>query len=612
MMLEHLREEVVASNGLTRRLSADERAGGIDTCEADSVELLLDMGLPTWRYRVGAITLEKRIVLPHHQNSVLVTYRLLASPTPIVLQLSPSLHFRPHEGPVTASFPVPYKLSFTGPLLEITGPPPYPALRLRSWGRHAQRWVLDGGTTRTLTMRTEQSRGYDHESQVWTPGFLQAEMEPGDEITFLASTESWATIEALSPTQIAMAEQERRAHLLSRAPLAPSHDLVFAADQFLVAPSARLEDSRFAEASGRESETVIAGYPWFTDWGRDTMIGLEGLTLTTGRHTEAASILLTFARYVRDGLIPNLFPEGGREGLYHTADASLWYFHAVHRYVLATGDRETLRALLPVLVDIAEHHLRGTSFGIGVDPQDGLLRQGADGYQLTWMDAKVDGWVVTPRRGKAVEINALFYNALRLLEGWLREEDRGKDAGVFASHAARAWESFQMRFWCERRGHLFDVVDGENGDDDALRPNQLLAFSLAHEILERSRWRPVLEMVTDALLTPVGLRTLSRDHPDYKPRYDGDLRSRDAAYHQGTVWAWLIGPYVDAYLKVNPTDLAGARKLLAGFEPHLLQAGLGSISEIFDAEPPYTPRGCVAQAWSVAEVLRCLARTTLR
>jgi predicted glycogen debranching enzyme len=357
--------------------------------------------------------------------------------------------------------------------------------------------------------------------------------------------------------------------------------------------------------------TVIAGYYWFTDWGRDTMISLEGLTLTTGRHLEAGYILRTFAHYVRDGLIPNLFPEGQKEGLYHTADATLWFFHAIARYLDVTGDRGTLRLVLPKLVDIFDHHVRGTRFGIGVDPRDGLLRQGAEGYQLTWMDAKVGDWVVTPRRGKAVEINALWYNALRLMQGWLRDERGEESARPFGEMANRAYRSFNERFWYAEGGYLYDVVDAEQGGNDtSCRPNQVFAIALPHPVLEPSRWEPVLSVVRKRLLTPVGLRSLAPDHPDYKAKYYGDLRSRDAAYHQGTVWSWLIGPFIDAWLKVHPEDRTGARHFLDGLTDHLAQACIGSVSEVFDAEEPFTPRGCVAQAWSVAEVLRAWIATS--
>jgi predicted glycogen debranching enzyme len=274
-----------------------------------------------------------------------------------------------------------------------------------------------------------------------------------------------------------------------------------------------------------------------------------------------------------------------------------------------TGDRTLVADLLPKLIDIVEWHFAGTRFGIGVDPEDGLLAQGAAGYQLTWMDAKVGDWVVTPRRGKAVELNALWYNALVLMTGWLRQEGRIAFAEVCRAGAARAREAFNARFWNPRTGGLFDVIDGEHGDDEACRPNQIFAVSLPHEVLDRERWSGVVGLVRERLLTPVGLRTLSADHPDYQSRYSGDLRARDAAYHQGTVWAWLIGAFVDAWLKVAPHDRVRARAMLETLVPQLGAAGAGSISEIFDAEPPYTPRGCIAQAWSVAEVLRAWLRT---
>src|SRR5271165_5975910 len=338
------------------------------------------------------------------------------------------------------------------------------------------------------------------------------------------------------------------------------------------------------------------------------MISLEGLTLATGRAAEAGYILRTFAHYIRDGLIPNMFPEGRADGLYHTADASLWFFHAVDRYLEWTHDRESLFAVLPRLLEIAERHIAGTRFGIGVDRSDGLLRQGAQGYQLTWMDAKVGDWVVTPRRGKAVEINALWYNALRLLEGWLRQENNGPEADRIAGHAQRVRVSFNSRFWNAEQGFLFDVVDGETGDDSSLRPNQVFAISLDFPILAPDKWEPVLKKIEQELLTPFGLRTLAPSSKNFKPKYYGNLRDRDAAYHQGTVWPWLIGHYVDAWLKVHPNGVESAAHFLEAFDAHLGEDAIGSISEIFDAEPPYTPRGCVAQAWSVAEVLRAYSR----
>ena len=363
--------------------------------------------------------------------------------------------------------------------------------------------------------------------------------------------------------------------------------------------------------AGDEARTVIAGYHWFTDWGRDTMISLEGLTLTTGRWLEAGYILRTFGNYIRDGLIPNMFPDSAKQGMYHTADATLWFFHAIHRYVEITNDRTTLRSLLPHLIDIAEHHLRGTKFNIHVDPNDGLLAQGQEGYQLTWMDAKMGDWVVTPRRGKAVEINALWYNALKLLAQWLREE-QDASAETYEQHAERARKSFNEKFWYHERGYLFDVVEcnGHAGaNDTSFRPNQLFAVSLDHPVLDESRWQSVVDLAQEILVTPVGLRSLAPDDPENKPIYSRDHRSRDGAYHQGTVWAWLIGPFVDAWMRVHPQDRPGARAFLKTFPEHLSDDGFGTISEVFDASEPHHAGGCIAQAWSVAEVLRCWVKT---
>jgi len=419
----------------------------------------------------------------------------------------------------------------------------------------------------------------------------------------------------LSPEELLTSERRRRRRLLEktrdRCRDKFAAELALAADQFVITPAGRFEEAARAHAAGDEVRTVIAGYHWFTDWGRDTMISLEGLTLITGRWLEAGYILRTFAHYVRDGLIPNMFPDGAKEGVYHTADATLWFFHALGRYLDRTKDRNTLKFLLPTLIDIAEHHLRGTRFNIHVDPTDSLLAQGQEGYQLTWMDAKMDDWVVTPRRGKAVEINALWYNALCLLANWLRENGDDASAQRYHEHAEHARVSFNNRFWFAQGSHLYDVVDvdGGSGNDPSCRPNQLFAISLDHPVLDAKYWRSVVEIAEKKLLTPVGLRTLSPDDPNYKPIYAGDLRSRDGAYHQGTVWAWLIGPFIDAWLKVYPHDRAAARKFLDTFPMHLSDNGIGTISEVFDAREPHNAGGCIAQAWSVAEVLRAWLET---
>jgi predicted glycogen debranching enzyme len=574
----------------------------------------LELGLPVWHYRVGEVELEKRVLMPHNQNTVLVSYRHLNGPSGR-LKLMPTVHFRPHDAEVSAPLPLPFRLTAHDDRYELAAAGDLPLLRVKLEGDRTA-FTHEPRSVGEMVFRIEKGRGYAAVGTLWTPGYFRVDLHPGRSVTFVASTESWEAIQALSPPVAWQTERERRRRLIAQAHPAlheePASQLVLAADQFLVRPVARVEDAARAHAAGDDVRTVIAGYHWFTDWGRDTMISLEGLTLTTGRHAEAGYILRTFAQHVRDGLIPNLFPEGQNEGLYHTADASLWYFHALDRYLRTTGDVETLKQVWPKLIEIYEHHLRGTRFGIGVDPADGLLRQGAAGYQLTWMDAKVGDWVVTPRRGKAVEINALWYNALRLLAGWSRQQGSAAEADAVDHQADKVYRSFNERFWYAEGDYLYDVIDGEGGNDPACRPNQVFAISLPHPVLDPVRWRRVMDVTRERLLTPMGLRTLAPGHPDYKPTYDGDLRARDAAYHQGTVWPWLIGPFVDAWLKVDPDDRATPSAFLDGFRDHLNEACVGTISEIFDAEAPYWPRGCAAQAWSVAEVLRCLVAIPAR
>jgi predicted glycogen debranching enzyme len=625
VMLSEVSEQVRVPDSSIVQISGESRAELITDRGGALDDFWLELGLPVWRYRVHDHVIEKRILLPHFQNSVHVTYRLVEGER-LGLRLRPLMNFRPHEARVDAPLEGPCRVVATDGRYEVHGKNSYPPLRMRMYGPHAT-FTMDSRNISEVLYAVEEARGYEAAGDLWTPGYFWVDLDPGEEATLLTSTEPWEVIEATPPHYAQSAERERRRRLLRIADI-PQDDsvaaeLVVAADQFIIVPSGRIPQKVRADASGDELRTVIAGYHWFTDWGRDTMISLEGLTISTGRTDEAAWILRTFAHYVRDGLIPNMFPEGQSEGLYHTADATLWYFHAIERYVGATGDMETLRVLLPQMLEIIHRHLLGTKFGIGVDNEDGLLRQGAPGYQLTWMDAKVDDWVVTPRRGKAVEINALWYNALRLTERWLRAVAEDEQTEGHASHhlkladdlgrsADQAYESFNRRFWYPEGGYLYDVIDGEDGSNDpACRPNQVLAIALDYPVLDPSYWHPVMQVVREKLVTPVGLRSLSPDHPDYKRKYFGDLRTRDAAYHQGTVWTWLIGPFIDAWLRVHPDDLQNARDFLKGCVAQLgsRDACIGSISEIFDAEPPYSPRGCVAQAWSVAEVLRCWRKT---
>jgi predicted glycogen debranching enzyme len=607
VMLNQLTENLQLPDGTQIELSSGLGFHeGVETPSfAALTEFRLENGLPVWRYQIDGHVLEKSIFMAHGRNSTYLIYRLIEGDGIVRLKLSPHVQFRLHENSVNQTSTESYSWTAMRHGFEIRAAA-HPPLRFSVSGRE---WSFCGFQPRVenIFYRAEQQRGYEAFGELCSFGVFEAEIERGAAMTLVASAEAWESIVEATPRQVCVAEYARRKALLGDvAPSVPA-ELVLAADAFIVAPVYR---SR--QPQGDRRRTIIAGYHWFTDWGRDTMISLEGLTLLTRRYDEARGILENFSEHIKDGLIPNLFPEGEERGCYNTADATLWFFHALDRYVEITGDRALLRRLLPKLRDIVEHHLHGTLFGIGVDPDDGLLRQGQEGVQLTWMDAKVGDWVVTPRRGKAVEINALWYNALRLLEGWLREAGDSGGSSELAGLAERAQKSFNNRFWDAEHGYLFDVVDCENQpgvNDSACRPNQLIAISLRHSALVPERWRAVLDVVRERLLTPYGLRSLAPDHPDYKARYFGDLRARDAAYHQGTVWAWLIGPFIDAWLKVYPEACEQCGDFLAAFNEHLGEACIGTISEVFDAEAPFTARGCAAQAWSVAEVLRVWVNT---
>jgi len=615
LIFNHLTEVMKFNDGKYVQIGAEERSPQDSNLQgADYLtEFRLDHGIPIWTFSVNNNIIEKTIILTHNQNTVHIKYKLVDGNDSIRIELRPSIHFRPHEEQINISGEDKYILKAQDNRYEIYTESLKTNLRLMIFGENAA-LTSDGGHKQEVYYRAEQERGYNPIDHLWSPGYLRAEIKLGKDVILAASTEPWEKFTAINPSEAFNVEFDRRLELLNFAPEQirsgiPS-ELLFAADQFVFTPASRTEDAIRISAEGGDFKSVIAGYHWFTDWGRDTMISLEGLTIQTGRLREAYWILRTFAHYVKNGLIPNLFPEGEKEGLYHTADATLWFFHAINRYQQATNDNEILVLLLPTLLDIIDHHMKGTIFGIGIDHDDGLMKQGADGYQLTWMDAKVDGWVVTPRRGKAVELNALWFNALMLTSQWLREKGDIAKSEQLLNEADKACASFNRRFWYEEGGYLYDVVDGESGDDNTFRPNQIFSFSLSYPILQRDKWERVLTNVKERLLTPVGLRTLAPGHPDYKPKYYGNLKARDSAYHQGTVWAWLLGPFIDAWLRVYPDDIKTARSFLDGLVKHLDDACIGSVSEIFDGEEPFSPRGCIAQAWSVAEFLRCWIKTS--
>jgi glycogen debranching enzyme len=477
-------------------------------------------------------------------------------------------------------------------------------------------------------LSVEEYCGLDAVDDNLCAGVFETTLQPGESSNLVASTDPNPNLDGVSAyAEHQVYELQRLAEAEpSLGPMPPEIEhLVLAADQFIV--RRKLPDDP-------EGRSVIAGYPWFGDWGRDTMISLPGLTLATGRYDVASRILRTFAHYVDRGMIPNRFPDEGQAPEYNTVDATLWYFEAIRAYHEATGDESLVRDLFPVLADIVDWHVRGTRYQIHVDPVDGLLYAGEPGVQLTWMDAKVDDWVVTPRIGKPVEVNALWYNALcimadfaRLLgesaarsSGFSRSstvcssgfsrfslDAGGSLSGYYAALADEACAGF-ARFWNEEVGYLYDVLDGPEGNDPSLRPNQLFAVSLPHSPLTPEQQKAVVDACARHLLTSHGLRSLDPRHTDYKGHHGGDRRTRDAAYHQGTVWGWLIGPFVSAHLRVYH-DPVLARSFLWPLIQELDAHCVGSLSEIFDGDPPHTPRGCVAQAWTVAEVLRAWKKT---
>jgi predicted glycogen debranching enzyme len=428
---------------------------------------------------------------------------------------------------------------------------------------------------------------------------FRAMLEPGSSVTFVATTEAAASLDgetalaerANHHVKLFHAWQEKNAALAEDAP-SWLWQLILAADQFIV------KRSLPEETDGR---SVIAGYHWFGDWGRDTMIALPGLTLATGRSEVAKQILLAFSRYVDGGMLPNNFPDAGGQPEYNTVDAALWYFEAVRQYFEATRDRETLEKLFPILAEMIEAHITGTRYNIHVDPADGLLYAGQPGVQLTWMDAKIGDWVVTPRTGKPVEINALWINALETMVKIARL--LGSSSEKYEKPSAQANKSFQ-KFWNPARGCCYDVIDSPGiGNDASLRPNQIFAASLPVSPLSTEQQKAVVDVCARYLLTSHGLRSLALGEPGYAGHYGGSPRDRDAVYHQGTVWGWLLGSFARAHYHVYH-DREAALRFLEPLGRQIYASGVGTLSEIFDGDAPFTPRGCIAQAWSVAEVLR--------
>jgi predicted glycogen debranching enzyme len=564
-------------------------------------EVRIDNAIPTFVYDVPGATIQKTIWLDDGQNTTNVLYELAPGSRPVTLRASLFLAFRDFHREMTGAPDWAFLVNATPEGHEIAAYEGATPLRVRAIPD--VRLIQTGVWYWRFLHRVERDRGLDFLEDLYTPGLFVANLKPGETVAIQASTEPWKDL-ASDPVLALARRHERQRGLISSSPvgiaLPDAYNLVVAADAFLV----RARSKQPAEHLGGG---IIAGYPWFSEWGRDTMIALPGLLIANARLGDARDVLRRYARLIDHGQVPNRLPDSTGPAEYNTIDAALWFLEAIERYLDASRDDDFLHEMFPVAVDIIRWHREGTRFGIGVDSEDGLLRGGAPGQQLTWMDARVDEWVVTPRRGKPVEVNALWYNALRLMASWARRIDQSDAA--YREQAAQAYSSFNRRYWNPDLGYLFDVVDGENGDDASLRPNQLFAIGLTFPTLDPRRWDAVIDRVEEKLVTPFGLRSLSPDDPAYVGLYRGDQRRRDAAYHQGTAWPWLLGVYADACRRAG-RDLGLLRAALDQLTRVFGGHGLGTIGEIFDGDPPHQPGGCIAQAWSVSEVLRAWQRAS--
>jgi predicted glycogen debranching enzyme len=607
-------DETVEYDHLTYALHTNRWAdGNVEPQGYRHIEsFALEGTIPTWKFACADALLEKRIWMQHGANTTYVRYTLSRATQPLTLTIDALVNYRDYHGstqgndwqmnvePIEGGIKIAAHDKATPLYLSIDTAIATPA--------HNWHYNFD--------LAVERYRGLSNREDHLHAATFEVTLNPGESIVFVASTDPQPNLDGAEALKLRHSQEQKLINLwkLNRPEtLKHSQDrpawidlLVLAADQFIV--------DRFSTGEALPTvpnipngKTIIAGYHWFGDWGRDTMISLPGLTIATGRPEIARSILLTFAKYVDKGMLPNRFPDAGDVPEYNTVDATLWYFEAIRSYYDATADDDLLEELFPVLAEIIDWHCRGTRYNIHLDVSDGLLYAGEAGVQLTWMDAKVDDWVVTPRIGKPIEVNALWYCALRSMAKFARQ--LGKPYKEYDVLADRTLIKFS-RFWNPDTGYCYDVLDSPDGDDASLRPNQIFAVSLPgigakgyEPLLTPTQQRGVVDTCGRSLLTSHGLRSLAPSHPQYQGHYGGDRLQRDGAYHQGTTWGWLLGSFVMAHLQVYG-DRTQARQFLEPIGHHLLAHGLGTCSEIFDGDAPMTPRGCIAQAWTVAEVLR--------
>ena len=573
-------------------LSANEYQGAVHPHGFEFLNRFRLDPWPTSVFGVGEVELEKSVFMQHGSNTTLVSYRLLGTPKSknVALEVRSLVAGRDYHSTTHENGAIRRELESAPHLVSMAL---YGGVPRVYFAHNAAAVEQQFAWYRNFLFRVERERGMDFLEDLFNPFLLRFDLSKTPSANVMLST-SPVKIEDFE--SIRRAESQRRTAVANAVPVDDPlvRQLAAAADQFIVKRG--------------DGYTVMAGYPWFTDWGRDTMVSLPGLTLFTGNARIAKGILATFAKNVDQGMLPNRFPDSGEQPEFNTVDATLWYFEAIRTYAAATNDYTFVREeLYPVLQSIIDWHIKGTRYNIRMQ-EDGLLNAGEPGVQLTWMDAKIGDWVVTPRTGKAVEIQALWYNALRTMEEFAGRFGDQVNKKLYANLAAAVEATFNRVFWNEEAGCLYDVV-GDGEADDSIRPNQIIAVSLFHSMLPADRARAVVDVVERELLTPYGLRTLSRSHPKYAGHYGGGPVQRDSVYHQGTVWPWLLGPYISAVLRVSDHSESTRKRVLDSLAPireHLSQAGLGQVSEVFDGDSPHNPGGCFAQAWSIGEIMRAL------
>jgi len=540
-------------------------------------------GHPEFLCVAGDIRIRKSVVMLHGENTVIVRYEVLDAAEPFELSLLPLLASRGYHQLTHANDAISRWVKFENGVFQAKLYEGTPDIYI---GVPGSSFVSDPCWYYGFHYAVEEYRGLDCREDLFSPGRFHVPLKKGDRLHIWLSTENNSRGDGDIQKELS-----RRQQLLADLPATGvARKLALAADQFMV-------------RRGDNGRTVIAGYHWFTDWGRDTMISLPGLCLSTGRYEEAKKVMSSFADSASMGMLPNRFPDYGEPPEYNNVDGTLWYFIAVHHYLESTGDHEfVLQELLPGLKEIIDWHFRGTRYNIHAE-ETGLLYAGEKGQQLTWMDARIGDWVVTPRMGRPVEVQALWYNSLRIFSRLLALNGQEHDSRIVELEADKLRKNFSEHFWNDKGGWLYDVIDEEGRPDPTLRPNQLFAVSLPYPLVSGERADKILSIVSERLYTPVGLRSLSPDDPRYTPSYGGDARRRDSSYHQGPVWSWLLGAYVDCLVRVRG-DIREAQAVIDRMAYHLDEGCAGSVAEIFDAEPPHRPRGCVAQAWGVAEILR--------